>query len=148
MLYAAMQVGCWRTVLVAHPPDRKHEIRIKEWCIAPDCGIKAEVTSQFPPLKLDQVTDGILLFAHIAWMSDSTKMSILLVNGDGRSIQTAFDTRKRRQIAFSEVEAMTSRSITDTYGLNSSDLQRYGGSAIEWAMRDDTAHRRYLSNQR
>ena len=76
------------------------------------------------------------------WSPDS---SILAVNGYGRSIEAAYDVTRGRPVAFEHVRALMSYSIARTYQVTSEQLRQYGGDAIEWAIRDDTAHRLYRS---
>jgi hypothetical protein len=146
-LHATMQVACWKTVLVTRSPDHKNELKIKEWCIAPDCGIKVDVTSRFPALTLDQLSDASLLFAHVAWSPDSGTAVVLVVNGYGRHIEAAYDFSKGQPIAFDSARRLLSHSIVEAYLPSRERLRQYGDDAIEWAISDEVAHQWYLSKK-
>jgi hypothetical protein len=143
LLYTAMQVGCWRRVIEADSPDGQHQARIRKWCIAPDCGIRAELASGIWPITVDQVSDGVLRFGHIAWSPDSSVVAILAVNGAGRSIAAAWDVRRRHAVPFALARGWLSASITRTYGLSPRHLHPYG-DAVEWAMEEERAHALFL----
>lgn len=144
LLYASLQVACWRTVLIARSPDQRHTVKIKEWCIPPDCGIKVELTTQFLPIVLSQVGDAGLVFAHVAWIPDSSAVGIFVVNAYGSDILTAYDALRATPIPFERVHVAVSRSIAEQYGLSSTDLAQYGGDAIQWVISNrDRAHKLY-----
>ncbi len=143
LMLFAMQSACWRTVIVSESPDRQYKARVKEWCIAPDCAIKAEVTSIVFPSTIGAVEDGDISFAHVTWSPDSSRVGVLVVNAYGADIKAAYDTRNKKQIPFNTVEDLVRDSIRSNYKLTPSDLNRYANDPLQWAVEDDQAHRRF-----
>jgi hypothetical protein len=124
-------------------PNQQHVVRIKEWCIPPDCGIKAEVSSAWLPFNIGQVADGSLLFGHVAWSPDSSTVGVFVVNGYGEDIRSAYDTRSKGKVPFGVVESVMRESIQRSYKLTHDDLTKYHEDPLEWAEKDDGAHAKF-----
>ena len=142
LLYAAIQVGCWRSVVESRSPDGQHTARIKEWCQFPDCAIKAELASLPWPVNLEQTGDAYLGFGHIAWSTDSSVVAILVVNPIDGGIEGAWDVRSRRRLGAQVARRLLAASVAREYGLSGEQLQPYK-DAVVWAWEDPQASVRF-----
>ncbi len=147
LLFIMMQVGCWHTVVETRSPDGRHRARIKEWCIPPDCGIKAELAALPWPVWLDQTGDADLGFGHIAWSSDSAVVAVLVVDRIGDDIEGAWDVRSRRRLGGEVARRLLAASLVKEYGLSPAQLEPYGGDAVMWAKEDPQAAARFRKSR-
>jgi hypothetical protein len=84
-----------------------------------------------------------MLFAHVTWSPDSSRVGVCVVTGYGDDIKSAYDTRDQKQIPFSAVEDLVRDSIRSVYKLTPSDLTEYADDPLQWATGDDQAHTRF-----
>lgn len=127
-------VGCSKTLITSHAPNRSATVRVNETCFFPDCSV--DVTSQthwWTEQRIASRRDCIVNFAHVAWSSDSRVAAVFVDNGDCSSIHVGYDFRTRSVVPFEPLADLVRRSIVKEYSIRPEDLRPYGGDPLEWA---------------
>lgn len=83
-----------------------------------------------PPEPLLVNTDCSMAFAHTIW--DGDVAAVFVSHGCGKD-GIAYDTRTRRETAYSPYEARLADSIIRSYGVTAEELYIFDGDVFEWA---------------
>ena len=134
-LVALVQMGCSsRTLITSRSPDKSATVRVKQFCVFPDCNV--DVTIQTGCLTEKRIVSRrvcIINFAHVTWSPDSRVAAIFVDSSYCGSIREGYDVRTASLVPFSPLADQVRRSIINEYGVRPNDLAPYRGDPLEWA---------------
>ena len=140
----ASMIDPWQVYVESRSEDRRHQLTVWEWPLAPDSGVKVTLRTNGDEKVLPTETgDRAPGLVEVAW-SERT-VAVLVCDGIADDILVGHDLKTDRPLPANQVADQLRNQLVKRYHPSTEDLKPYDSDPIKWACGNDSGRQKLSS---